>query len=113
MVYSPKATALLNIFGRDPAVLPMVKVANQDDSENPDGMEALRKIVMGNSQKIAPHFLSAAHRSIPPLAKGGEWGFERPGLPPPAKISSTPIFKGGRGRFCEKRELEDIHCELP
>ena len=46
MVYSPKATALLNIFGRDPAVLPMVKVANQDDSDNPDGMEALRKIVL-------------------------------------------------------------------
>ncbi|MDG4551825.1 MAG: hypothetical protein P9F19_03050 [Candidatus Contendobacter sp.] len=46
MVYSPKATALMNIFGRDPAVLPMVKVANQDDSDNPDGMDALRKIVL-------------------------------------------------------------------
>lgn len=46
MVYSPKATALMNIFGRDPAVLPMVKVANQDDNDNPDGMEALRKIVL-------------------------------------------------------------------
>lgn len=46
MVYSPKATALLNIFGRDPAVLPMVKVASQDDSDNSDGMEALRKIIL-------------------------------------------------------------------
>ena len=47
MVYSPKATALMNIFGRDPAVLPMVKAANRDDgSDNPDGMEALRKIVL-------------------------------------------------------------------
>ncbi len=47
MVYSPKATALMNIFGRDPAVLPMVKVANRDNNnDNPAGMKALREIVL-------------------------------------------------------------------
>ena len=45
MVYSPRATALMNIFGRDPAVLPMVKVANRDGSDNSTGIEALRQII--------------------------------------------------------------------
>ncbi len=45
MVYSPSATALMNVFGRDPAVLPMVKIANRDGNDNQDGMEALRKII--------------------------------------------------------------------
>lgn len=46
MVFSPKATALMNVFGRRPDVLPMVKVTNPDnDNDNPDGMEALREIV--------------------------------------------------------------------
>lgn len=45
MVFSPKATALVNIFGRQPAVLPMVKVINPDGKDYPAGMEGMRTIV--------------------------------------------------------------------
>lgn len=45
MVFSPTATALVNVFGRRPDVLPMVKVANPDGADNPAGMNALREIV--------------------------------------------------------------------
>lgn len=45
MVFSPKATALVNIFGRRPDVLPMVRVINQDGANNPAGMDTMRTIV--------------------------------------------------------------------
>jgi AAA ATPase domain len=45
MVFSPKATALVNIFGRQPAVLPMVKVITPDNKDCEPGMDAMRKIV--------------------------------------------------------------------
>jgi len=45
MVFSPTATALVNVFGRRPDVLPMVKVANPEGTDNPAGMEALCEIV--------------------------------------------------------------------
>jgi hypothetical protein len=45
MVFSPKATALMNIFGRRPDVLPMVRVIKQSGDPDSDGMEAMRTIV--------------------------------------------------------------------
>jgi len=44
MVYSPTATALLNVFGRQPSVLPMAKVVDRK-GKDALGMEVLRQIV--------------------------------------------------------------------
>jgi hypothetical protein len=45
MVFSPKATAFQNIFGRRPDVLPMVEVIGRDGKDNPAGMEKMRDMV--------------------------------------------------------------------
>jgi hypothetical protein len=45
MVFSPKATALVNVFGRRPDVLPMVKVGERDGKDNLIGMDVIREIV--------------------------------------------------------------------
>jgi hypothetical protein len=45
MVFSPRATALVNVFGRRPDVLPMVKVIEPKGTDNPAGMNAMREIV--------------------------------------------------------------------
>jgi hypothetical protein len=45
MVFSPKATALVNIFGRQPSVLPMVKVIKVDRKDHSPGLEAMRTVV--------------------------------------------------------------------
>jgi hypothetical protein len=45
LVFSPKATALVNVFGRRPDVLPMVKVVQRNGRDDPAGMSAVRTIV--------------------------------------------------------------------
>ena len=45
MVFSPRATALVNVFGRRPDVLPMVRVSDSNGVDNPAGMNAMREIV--------------------------------------------------------------------
>jgi len=45
MVFSPKATALVNVFGRRPDVLPMVKVSEPDSMDNPTGMNVTQEMV--------------------------------------------------------------------
>jgi hypothetical protein len=45
MVFSPKATALVNVFGRRPNVLPMVKVIDQKGTDSPQGIETMKQIV--------------------------------------------------------------------
>jgi AAA ATPase domain len=46
LVFSPKATALVNVFVRRPDVLPMVKVIEpKDRKDSPAGMEAMREVV--------------------------------------------------------------------
>jgi hypothetical protein len=45
MVFSPKATALANVFGRRPDVLPMIKVVEPSGIDSPEGMEAMRTIM--------------------------------------------------------------------
>ncbi|HEV8713453.1 MAG TPA: hypothetical protein VGX03_11580 [Candidatus Binatia bacterium] len=45
MVFSPKATALVNVFGRRPDVLPMVKVSEPDGTDDPTGMNVTREMV--------------------------------------------------------------------
>ena len=44
-VFSPKATALVNVFGRRPDVLPMVKIVQSNGTDDPAGMDAMRAIV--------------------------------------------------------------------
>jgi len=43
--FSPKATALVNVFGRRPDVLPMVKVSEPDSMDNPTGMNVTQEMV--------------------------------------------------------------------
>lgn len=45
LVFSPKATALVNVFGRRPDVLPMVKILQRDGHDDPVGLEAMRAMV--------------------------------------------------------------------
>jgi hypothetical protein len=45
LVFSPKATALVNVFGRRPDVLPMVKIIQSNGTDDPAGMDAMRAIV--------------------------------------------------------------------
>ena len=44
-VFSPKATALGNVFSRRPDVLPMVKVIQSNGTDDSAGMNAMRTIV--------------------------------------------------------------------
>lgn len=47
LVFSPRATALVNVFGGSPVVLPMVKVIQGKNRRvNPTGMKAMRDIVI-------------------------------------------------------------------
>ena len=45
MVFTPKGVSLAQIFGKRPDVLPMIKVADRDGSNDPIGMDAMRQIV--------------------------------------------------------------------
>ncbi len=45
LVFSPKATALGNVFSRRPDVLPMVKVIQSNGTDDSAGMNAMRTIV--------------------------------------------------------------------
>jgi energy-coupling factor transporter ATP-binding protein EcfA2 len=45
LVFSPQGTALINVFSRRPDVLPMVKVAQSDDTDSAAGLEAMRQMV--------------------------------------------------------------------
>ncbi|HSF48700.1 MAG TPA: hypothetical protein VLA73_10085 [Burkholderiales bacterium] len=44
MVFSPRATALVNVFGRQPTVLPMIKVTNREGGDS-GGLPVLRELV--------------------------------------------------------------------
>jgi len=48
MVFSPRATQLTTVYKKNPLTLPMVKVvghAGDDETDNPDGMKAMRALV--------------------------------------------------------------------
>lgn len=45
LVFSPRATALVNVFGRRPDVLPMVKILQRTGTDDAAGMAAMRTIV--------------------------------------------------------------------
>jgi hypothetical protein len=45
MVFSPRATALVNVFGQQPAVLPMVKVADRY-GKDAEGLKVMRDLVL-------------------------------------------------------------------
>lgn len=46
MVFSPQAPELSGVYGHKPDVLPMVKVINQDGSENTAGLKTMREVVL-------------------------------------------------------------------
>lgn len=46
MVFSPQAGALANLYQSQPLVIPMVKVIKPDGSDNPQGLQAMRQMVL-------------------------------------------------------------------